>query len=169
MLDIDDTLRRCLLLMLRCRGKWKCVDLSPSFSQNKFLCRLVSSRTFSGLHQVDNALGGSIGRNVSLGGRGGALVEQGGIFLRERKSHCQRELIVVFVGGFSPLPSQMTTSDTDPCSQTDEYPRRGPHRQGPLTRTPPSQTRTPLSQTRTPPSQTNLILYLIILVVHSCT
>ena len=51
------------------------------FTSGRFDNFLVSSRTPSGLHQVDSALGGSIGRDVMLGGGGGgSLVERGGIF-----------------------------------------------------------------------------------------
>ena len=51
------------------------------FTSSRFNDFLVSSSAPSGLHQVDSALGGSIWRDVSLGGRGsGSLVEQGGIF-----------------------------------------------------------------------------------------
>ena len=73
------------------------------FTSDRFDDLLVSSRAPSGLHQVDSALGGSIGRDVSLGGGGAAhLLSEGVIFGRERKSHRRRELIVVCVGGFSP-------------------------------------------------------------------
>ena len=51
------------------------------FTSGRFDKFLVSARAPSGLCQVDSALGGSVGRGVSLDGRGGgSLVERGGIF-----------------------------------------------------------------------------------------
>ncbi len=61
------------------------------FTSGRFNNFLVSSRAPSGLRQVDSALGGSMGRNVSSDGGGAAhLLSEGVFFGRERKSHRRR-------------------------------------------------------------------------------
>ncbi len=64
---------------------------------------LVSYHAPSRLIEVDSALGGSMGRNVSLdGGGGGSLVARGGLFRMGAEIPASSELIVACVGGFSP-------------------------------------------------------------------
>ena len=65
--------------------------LERFFSSGRLDDFLESSRAPSGLHQVDSALGGSIGRDVSSDGGGAAhLLSEGVFFGRERKSHRRR-------------------------------------------------------------------------------
>jgi hypothetical protein len=90
-------------------GKGKCVDLSWSvsrffFTLGRFDNFLVSSCAPSGLRQVDSTLGGSVGRGVSLDGRGGSsLVERGGIFWTGAEIPSLTQVIVACLGSFSPL------------------------------------------------------------------
>ena len=73
------------------------------FTSRRFVDVLVSARAPSGLRQVDSALGGSVGRDVSSdGGRGSSLVERGGIFWTGAEIPSSSRLIVASVGGFSP-------------------------------------------------------------------
>ena len=108
--DVDVSLCCCLSWMwaeqggrgsaLICLGR----SVDFFFTLGRFDNFLVSSCAPSGLRQVDSTLGGSVGRGVSLDGRGGSsLVERGGIFWTGAEIPSLTQVTVACLGSFSPL------------------------------------------------------------------